>query len=281
VLDRGLVSALLLVGVVSWIAAGAVAQPGVCAGLPDDLAGENDTCDASVPIGAGRLSGLLVTKGDDDWYRLTVPTFTRAYVQVIFTSADGDIDLRQYADCGGAEVAASLSRTDNEQLLIATTHTGRDVHFKVEMFASASSDCNAYELVVSFEPGTPGFGYCPAQINSSGFVGRIVGDGSSSINTNDLILVAGPIPSGVPGLIFHGPRQSLIPFGNGVRCVTGPIRRSAIMSASGTNLFWDIDNGAVPEILQGATRYFQCWFRDGGDSFGYGLSSGYGVTFTE
>ena len=117
--------------------------------------------------------------------------------------------------------------------------------------------------------------------NSSGFTGRIVGNGSSSVRAGDLTQVAGPIPNGVPGLYFHGTKQALLPFGNGVRCVRGQVRRGPVAAASGTNLLWTVSDSQLPEIFQGATRHFQCWFRDGGQAAGYGLTSGYSVTFTE
>jgi len=247
----------------------------------DDLIENNDSCTSSVSIGPGTPSDLYVSKTDDDWYRVTVPVFSRAYVQAIFSHAQGDVDLRLFDACDGTQLDAGLSAADNEQVSVQALSTPLQVLVLVEMFDGAPTDCNRYDLVVSFEPGTPGNSYCPAVTNSTGYEARTLGNGSSSIAANDLTLVVGPVPAGVPGIVFHGPRQVLAPFGNKVRCVGFPIRRSTIQAASGTNLVWPVDSEAWPEIRQGAERYFQGWFRDPDDPEGFGLSSGYAVIFTE
>ena len=96
--------------------------------------------------------------------------------------------------------------------------------------------CNDYDLIVSFEAGMPGMTYCPATPNSTGLIAQMTGSGSSSVNANDLVLLASPVPTDVPGLFINSANQAQIPFGSKIRCVAKPFRRSRVERALGSVL---------------------------------------------
>ena len=114
--------------------------------------------------------------------------------------------------------------------------------------------------------------YCLAAPNSVGAGANISLSGSTSVSANDLALHAGPVPN-QPGIIFFGPNQIEIPFGDGYRCVGGAVKRLPVVFASGGAIDYYLDNTLYPasgSIVAGSTWSFQAWYRDpaaGGSNF--------------
>lgn len=125
---------------------------------------------------------------------------------------------------------------------------------------------------------------CASTVNSTGSAATLQLAGSASLAANDLELVAGPVPSGVPGLFFYGNQPLQAPFGDGVRCAGGQVVRIfpiAVADGSG-QLTTALDNGDPRHagLRAGVTRYFQAWFRDApAGAAGFNLSSGLEVRF--
>ncbi|MFK7930760.1 MAG: hypothetical protein AB8H79_21435 [Myxococcota bacterium] len=131
-----------------------------------------------------------------------------------------------------------------------------------------------------------GVNYCISVANSTGQAASISGTGSASVLQNDLLLSAGPIPAGQPGLFFYGPETTLVPFGNGFRCIGGvPLARLAVEATNaGGVLQHALDNTLPPTaasaIQPGSTWYFQAWFRDpAGAGQVFNLSDGLELMF--
>ena len=65
---------------------------------------------------------------------------------------------------------------------------------------------------------------------------------------------------------FYGSGTTEVPFGDGVLCVGGPLRRLApplIVDGLGRQSLWlDLDGHPQDEITAGSTWHFQGWFRD-------------------
>jgi len=257
--------------------------PDPCLTAEDDALEPNDTCAEAARVGPGHLPDLFVRVGANDWFEITVPPFETLYAQALFEHADGNLDLGLYDACGGTLVAASVSETDNEQVVFENASPAA-VALYLNAVERSSGQCNVYELVISFEPGQPGHAYCSAEPSSTGFPAFLSGIGSSSIAQNDLSLIAAPVPAGQPGILFHAPNQAAIPFFGGplVQCAGGGLVRTAPrVATAGGVLSIPIDNTAEATIFQGATRYFQAWFRDPTGAIAFNLSTGYCVTFTE
>ncbi|MDP6763375.1 MAG: sulfatase-like hydrolase/transferase [Planctomycetota bacterium] len=133
------------------------------------------------------------------------------------------------------------------------------------------------------------YNYCVSEPNSTGQASIMDSVGSTSIGTDDLVLVADHVSPGQFGVFFYGPTETQIPFGNGFRCVGGGsagIVRFAIVTANPLgDLICAVDYEHVnppnpSRIHPGSTWKFQAWFRDpeGGGS-GFDLSNGRSITF--
>jgi hypothetical protein len=125
---------------------------------------------------------------------------------------------------------------------------------------------------LSFGPAGPGTSYCTANPNSTGFAAGVSSLGSASVTAGDLKLFAAPVPD-QNGLFFHGANATQVPFGNGLLCASGNLRRGDIVFAINNTATISYDNSTPKRSLTafvGTNRKFQNWFRDpmgGGASF--------------
>ncbi len=121
--------------------------------------------------------------------------------------------------------------------------------------------------------------YCSAPPNSTGAASDISIQGSTSIGSDDLLLRASGLPQGA-GLFFYGQGQTLLPFGNGLRCIGTSIRRLPVVTSMGgvASHALDATNLAQP-ILAGETWSFQYWYRDAGVGAGFNASNAIEITF--
>lgn len=130
------------------------------------------------------------------------------------------------------------------------------------------------------------FEFCEARPNSTGNTARIGSEGTPSVSDNAFKLVADNIPPGVPGLYFYGMTEIQLPFGDGFRCVGGPVTRlqpPVATEADGTSTR-TIDFTATPtNFVSGDTRKFQLWYRDpmGPGGSGFNLTPGLSVSFCQ
>ncbi len=137
----------------------------------------------------------------------------------------------------------------------------------------------------------PGIGvnYCSSTPNSSGRAAQMDALGSASVAANDLCLLARDVPADQFGLLYYGPVELDLPFGNGRRCVgaggVGVFRFPVQSSGAAGLLVQPVDYTDPPHddglIQPGSTWKFQGWFRDpvAGGAF-FDLSDGYSISFT-
>ncbi len=125
--------------------------------------------------------------------------------------------------------------------------------------------------------------YCATSPNSAGPGAFIGHTGSLDITANDLVLqVSGAVP-GQFGLFYFGPLQASIPFGDGLRCVDGQIRRLPVLQTDvlgAASHAVDFTTYPASDITANSTWYVQYWFRDtpaGGA--GFNLSDALEATF--
>lgn len=115
---------------------------------------------------------------------------------------------------------------------------------------------------------------CGSLPNSTGATASIDSSGAPSLALNAFTLTASGLPVPSNGIFLMGtqPLTPPLPFGNGLRCVGGVIRRLGVVVASGGSLLQTQDF-ALPVyagIQPGDVRWFQAWFRDaaaGGAAF--------------
>lgn len=129
-------------------------------------------------------------------------------------------------------------------------------------------------------------GYCTAGVNSTGKGASIGSWGSPYVSSNDFTLTVQDCPPSQVGLFLMGDQPNNLPFGNGVLCVGGGLKRlhpaqptGAVGTATLPLDFTDPSSYAS-WIAAGSTWNFQFWYRDipaGGAEFN--LSNGLSATF--
>ena len=108
--------------------------------------------------------------------------------------------------------------------------------------------------------------------------------GTSSVTSDDLELMASPVPANVFGLFVQARNAASIPLmAGGTLCLDLPFFRLPIEMAQGNVLSHELNIGSPPQgvqqILAGSTWRFQAWHRDT-ISPGYGLSNAVKISFT-
>ncbi len=109
----------------------------------------------------------------------------------------------------------------------------------------------------------------------------LVAEGNPNVGASTVKLTATGAPSGNFGMFFQGETQAGggqgLLFNDGFRCAFGPVKRLEIVTTDGTGAAQTSVNiataGAIP--LGGATRTYQFWYRDMGNT-----CSGQGFNFS-
>ncbi|MFT4539799.1 MAG: hypothetical protein ACI841_003921 [Planctomycetota bacterium] len=126
-----------------------------------------------------------------------------------------------------------------------------------------------------------------AQVNSGS---NITLRGLPSVALDTLTLYIRDLPAYQPGLLFMSSGIAHLPFGDGLRCVTGAIQRFPVGMTDSAGVW--IEGGRIVQMSQGFgrngaiqagdRRYFQCWYRNplGPCSSGFNLSQALEVVFT-
>lgn len=218
-------------------------------------------------------------QGDDDYYEFTIPPYTAYDVYMGYDLADGPIGMELF-DGGCANLSQSFTGSSSYQAVLDNGTATPQVHV-LRVFIEDTTACHAYTFNLR---GYPGINFCTSGPNSTGSAAKMYAYGSASVSENSLVFDAAFVPSKVFGIFYYGTGQGSLPFGNGVRCVTGSIVRSPVITSFKGSFFWEIDLGAYSSgpngITPGSLYHFQCWFRDtpaGGA--GFDLSDGLSVQF--
>lgn len=119
------------------------------------------------------------------------------------------------------------------------------------------------ENMLAWVTGAIGQEYCIATSNSLNLGGvSLTAVGSSSVSRQNLKLVARPVPDG-PAVFFSGSAVSLVPFGDGFLCCSGPYLRFPVSWALGQRAERRVDFTQHDGYLTpGRTLYLQCWYTD-------------------
>ncbi|MCK6448138.1 MAG: thrombospondin type 3 repeat-containing protein [Planctomycetes bacterium] len=104
--------------------------------------------------------------------------------------------------------------------------------------------------------------------NSSGSGALLYNFGGASVTAHDTALYVIHMPNNKFGLVYMGIGLSGggngLPFGDGLRCVTGQTKRFAVQNTGPVGAFTLIDPVSIApaQLVPGSTWYFQAWFRD-------------------
>ena len=131
---------------------------------------------------------------------------------------------------------------------------------------------------------TVGLPFCSSLESSVGRHGIVRAGGSSSVAAQDLQLFARRLPAARPTLFFHGPSAVRVPFGEGLRCAGGAVRRIFPLRTSNAlgeaRLTLDFSLPYAANFAVGNTLNFQGWYRDqAGGPAGFNTTDGLQVTF--
>jgi hypothetical protein len=124
-------------------------DPPVCV---DDGWEDNDTTSTPASFSPGSRTGLQVCASDDDYWAVALSAGQTMSVDLTFSDAEGDVDLR-IKDGGGATLASSLSVDDDESIPSFTASATGDYMVQATLWSDAGSfPGNSYDLDV----GLPG-----------------------------------------------------------------------------------------------------------------------------
>ncbi len=117
--------------------------------------------------------------------------------------------------------------------------------------------------------------------NTTGLGALISGSGTPSITADDLVLDTSQLPANRFGLVFGGPLAISAPFGDGLRCAGGSLKRYAVQNSGPSGTIQQANIASLGLVSVGDTRHLQCWYRDNGGpcSSGFNVSNAYTVTF--
>jgi len=167
-----------------------------------------------------------------------------------------------------------------------------------ETWNDAQNGIHSRGYIIEWETSGAGANFCTSAPNSvtpmGGATGSIISNtGSTSVSANDLVLTAGPMVVGEPGIFFYGTSELNggmgLPFGNGFRCAGGTVVRffPPVQANASGDMVLAVDNslpgiaGSSAPIIDMATLHFQSWYRDpAGGGAGFNLSDGLTLTFT-
>ena len=125
--------------------------------------------------------------------------------------------------------------------------------------------------------------------NGLGNGALLTGSGSASLSDDDLVLTTSQLTPG-SGLYFQGNNAvnggGGNPFGDGLRCAGGSVRRIEVTFANTGNDLTTSTSVSIAtqgDVSVGQTRHYQYWYRDSLGSpcsSGFNLSNAYEVTWT-
>lgn len=248
--------------------------------LSDDHLEDNDSCAMAIPLPTGVTPGLWVSRTDGDFYRTTLQPGATLDAEILFVDSIADLDLFLYdaaGPCGGGfgsgELASGFTQTNNERIIWSNTGgSPRDVILHVDVFDA--DNCNSYTLDVVVGSGGIGTNYCQANPNSTGQLGLMRANGTTSIAANDVELRATQLPAFQFGIFVNSRTPGFVPNAGGSTgnlCLGGSIGRdNAGITSSGAGgvMARRLNLNAIPQgsgfesVLPGQTWYFQAWHRD-------------------
>lgn len=130
-----------------------VFDPTVVVVTPDASEPNNSTAAATALTGVDQsLDSLSIHAGDSDYFRFTSRSTGSATVNLQFTHANGDLDLR-FRDASGTILASSITAANTESI---TANLVRGQEYFVEVFSATGSSNPQYTLQLNLpEPLAP------------------------------------------------------------------------------------------------------------------------------
>ena len=249
--------------------------------IVDDSDEDNDTCStgALVAISSFTMPGLVVTGCDEDYYAGRLQTSgVEVQVDLVFSHAQGDVDIELYDLNCNTLLASSTSTTDNESVsYINTSNPSTPQAVIIRIFMKNGVGFADYSLTACFgDVNLPAIGtqQCPGVPNSTGRPATLCGRGSDIPADDQVFLYVVDLPSFSAGYFVTSPLSDFEPTPGGSMgnlCLDTPGRYNfdARFTGASSAVFYQPDlpntpiaGGSFGPILSGTTQYWQYWYRD-------------------
>ena len=261
-----------------------------CTSAVDDVFAPNQSCATATPMVEGFTDSLFVNKANSDYFEVLLSDGEQIAVTTYFEDDVSDLDLALYdaADpgCGVSGTIIVSAGTSDVEFVSYTNISGAPelIAIKVFVWGSASNpDCNNYHMEIETTLPAVGFYFCygdgssiPCPCsnesaplffegckNSTGRGAQLLGAGSASVGTDNLVLSVREARPLQPGIFVQGKSPIAIPLKDGILCMGGQTRRLGVVFTD-ANGECSSDFSIVTEghAVPGESRYYQYWFRD-------------------
>lgn len=269
-----------------WLGGASDANPGVCV---------IGTRGSAIQVGTNTVNGVIHWT-QDAWYEFDIfdsgphASWTVHEVSDPTNSVSVSCDVVANAQSLNYIVAHSreyiggsnVSLLDDISVLVPDCDSNGTPD-KMEITANPMLDRNGNGILDTCECVVSS--YCTAAPNSVSASGALMGNaGTVSIAQNNLTLLCSHCPPNASGVFFYGPQQTQVAFGNGYRCVAGPITRLGLTVAGPTGIAAKSVNYPTllptASITAGSTWNFQFWYRNpAAGGAGFNLSNGLSIRF--
>lgn len=188
---------------------------------------------------------------------------------------DSGLDWFGYALANGGDVDADglddlVVGTNQDQ--VNGFHSGSVSVYRGSAFGTAATSCLGDGSGAPCPCANEGpAGVARGCVNSTGVGAALAGSGFASVANDSFALTVSGLPPTTSVLLFQGPGfaggGAGVPFGDGLRCVTGSVLRLATRASSFGVVAWPwfgstplSQLGRVP--ASGATVHYQAWYRN-------------------
>ncbi|QDV04827.1 hypothetical protein Poly30_03210 [Planctomycetes bacterium Poly30] len=267
--------------------------------IVDDMLEDNDTCSSGslVALQSFTMPGLVVTGCDEDYYVGRLQNAgVEIQIDVLFSHAQGDLDIELWNLGCTTLLASSTSVTDNESLrYMNTTAPSMPEAIVVRVFMKNGEGFADYSLTACFGNNvlpTIGNQVCSAVPNSTARPATLCARGSDVATDNGVFLYVVDLPTSSVGYFITSPvfKLALNPGGSlGNLCLDVPGRYNydALFTGGGNAVFYQPDltntpigGGGFGAVMAGETRLWQLWHRDSvGGMAVSNFSTALGITF--
>lgn len=283
-----------------------------CLSVVEDAFAPNHDCASAAPVTDGTYPGLATFKTvADDFFSVDVPDGATLNVDVLFLTANGDIDCYLYdgstlgTTCGDKTTYLDngFTGSDNEDMTWTNlTGSTQTYYIQVNLWDNAGNeDCNNYDLVIDIALPTMGTSMCAGDgsgipcpcgnesadpesgcLNSTTLGAKCTATGSNVVANDDAVFHLSQAPAGQTAVLIQGTTQIAIPFKDGLLCMGTFTRRvefATVDAAGEASTVGSIATNA--NLFPGQTRWYQWWHRDPvGSVCGNGSNTSNGLEIT-
>ena len=283
-----------------------------CLSVIEDAFAPNQDCATAAVVTDGSYPGLATFKTTgEDFFSVDVPDGATLNVDVLFLTANGDIDCYLYdastlgTTCGDKSdfLDNGFTGSDNEDMTWTNlTGSTQTYYIQVNLWDNAGNeDCNNYDLVIDIALPTMGTSMCAGDgsliacpcgnessdpesgcLNSTTLGAKCTATGSNVVANDDAVFHLSQAPAGETAVLIQGTTQIAIPFKDGLLCMGTFTRRVEFVTLDGAGEASTVGSIATnANLFPGQTRWYQWWHRDpAGSVCGNGSNTSNGLEIT-